>query len=111
MGWLSPVFVQALVLACDGVWDVCDNDEVRDIVRSIVGDGEEQMNLICEEMVDQCLLRYSKDNISTVLVAFPPLFERYHKNGPGVEGRRKKREEQEEGRETGGLDADEGGGK
>ena len=55
------------------------------------------MALIAEELLDQCLLRYSKDNMSAVVVAFPPLFDRHWKEGEGVSGRRRKREEAEEG--------------
>ena len=92
---LSCYHLQMLLLACDGVWDVCDNDEAGNIMKDILADGEESMALISEEILDQCLLKYSKDNISAVLVAFPPCFEKYGKKGEGVMGRRRRRQEQD----------------
>lgn len=91
-----------LLLACDGVWDVCDNEEAGVILRSIVGEGEKSLALTAEELLDQCLLRYSKDNISAVVVAFPALFERHRKEGEGVAGRRQRRQQQHAGGGGGG---------
>lgn len=50
----------------------------------------------------QCLERNSKDNISAVLVAFPQLKKLHLKEGPGVMGRRKRKDDQEANREDGG---------
>jgi serine/threonine protein phosphatase PrpC len=93
---------QMLVLACDGVWDVCDNEEAGAILKAMAGEGETRMALIAEELLDQCLLRYSKDNISAVLVAFPAFFERHLREGEGVGGRRRRRQQQHEGGGGGG---------
>lgn len=85
-----------LLLACDGVWDVCDNDEAGNIIKSIMADGETSIAMITEEILDQCLLKYSKDNISAVLVVFPGCEEKYvKKGGEGVMGRRRRRQEQD----------------
>lgn len=92
---------QLLVLACDGVWDVCSNDDVYEIVKSIVSEGETSLKLICEEVLDQCLERNSKDNISAVLVAFPKLKKLHYKEGQGVMGRRRRKDDQEGGRDGG----------
>lgn len=99
-----------LLLACDGVWDVCDNEEAGVILRSMVGEGEKSLALISEELLDQCLLRYSKDNISAVLVAFPALFERHLREGEGVAGRRQRRQQQHAGGGGGGPRVARGGG-
>lgn len=47
---LACVPLQLLVLACDGVWDVCSNEDVYEIVKSIVAEGETSLKLICEEV-------------------------------------------------------------
>uniref|UniRef100_T1IPX2 Protein phosphatase 1B n=1 Tax=Strigamia maritima TaxID=126957 RepID=T1IPX2_STRMM len=59
-----------LILACDGVWDVMSNDELCDFVRSrlFVSDN---LTTICNEVVDTCLYKGSRDNMSIVLVTFP----------------------------------------
>lgn len=93
---------QILLLACDGVWDVCDNEEACVILRSMVSEGETRLALIAEELLDQCLLRYSKDNISAVVVAFPALFDKHLREGEGVAGRRQRRQQQHEGGGGGG---------
>lgn len=81
-----------LLLACDGVWDVCESAEAGRIVFDILGDGEKRMALVAEELLDQCLLRYSKDNMSAVVVGFAKLWEEHGKEGEGVEGRRRRRQ-------------------
>lgn len=59
-----------LVLACDGVWDVMSNDELCDFVRSrlLVTDS---LTSICNQVIDTCLYKGSRDNMSIVLVTFP----------------------------------------
>lgn len=59
-----------LVLACDGVWDVMSNDELCDFIRSrlLVTDN---LTSICNEVIDTCLYKGSRDNMSIVLVTFP----------------------------------------
>ncbi|RLU14969.1 hypothetical protein DMN91_012856 [Ooceraea biroi] len=59
-----------LVLACDGIWDVMNNEELCDFIHSrllLTDDLEAVTNLV----VDTCLYKGSRDNMSIVLVTFP----------------------------------------
>ncbi|EDV29167.1 uncharacterized protein TRIADDRAFT_52773 [Trichoplax adhaerens] len=58
-----------IVLACDGIWDVMNNTDVANFVRSrlaITNDLEE----ICNEVLNTCLAKGSKDNMSIILITF-----------------------------------------
>ncbi|KAM8837584.1 protein phosphatase 1bb isoform 1-T1 [Spinachia spinachia] len=59
-----------VVLACDGIWDVMSNEELCDFVRSrlLVCDVLEK---VCNAVVDTCLHKGSRDNMSVVLVCLP----------------------------------------
>lgn len=59
-----------LVLACDGVWDVMTNEELCDFIRSrlLITDN---LASICNQVIDTCLYKGSRDNMSIVLVTFP----------------------------------------
>jgi serine/threonine protein phosphatase PrpC len=46
---------EALILACDGVWDVISNDEACQIVREIFADGGTVLDLVAEELIDTAL--------------------------------------------------------
>ena len=59
-----------LVLACDGVWDVMSNQEVLDFVRKQFQVHKDR-GLICDNLIEECFQRGSRDNISVVLVIFP----------------------------------------
>ncbi|XP_029637683.1 protein phosphatase 1B isoform X3 [Octopus sinensis] len=59
-----------LVLACDGIWDVMSNEELCDFVRSRMLITE-SLEDICNQVVDTCLYKGSRDNMSIVLIAFP----------------------------------------
>merc|ERR1711959_529576 len=48
----------------------------------MVRDGEEDLGLVCEELLDSCLDLKSQDNMSAVIVAFPAATVRV--GGPGV---------------------------
>ncbi|XP_055341332.1 protein phosphatase 1A-like [Paramacrobiotus metropolitanus] len=59
-----------VLLACDGVWDVMNNEEVSQFVRyqlTVTDDLEK----ICEGLVDNCLNKGSRDNISVILIVLP----------------------------------------
>ncbi|KAI1295509.1 Protein phosphatase 1B [Halotydeus destructor] len=59
-----------LILACDGVWDVMTNDDLCDFARyqlTLHSDAE----LISSSIIDTCLHKGSKDNMSVVLVTLP----------------------------------------
>ncbi|TRY85698.1 hypothetical protein DNTS_013245 [Danionella cerebrum] len=58
------------VLACDGVWDVMSNEELCAFVRSRL-EVTEDLERVCNEVVDTCLHKGSRDNMSAVLVCLP----------------------------------------
>jgi protein phosphatase 1B len=62
---------QFLVLACDGIWDVMTNEEVAAWIVGQVGEGVESLTELAELLLDECLARGSRDNMSVVIVAFP----------------------------------------
>ncbi|KAG0443337.1 hypothetical protein HPB47_015030 [Ixodes persulcatus] len=59
-----------MVLACDGIWDVLSNEELCQFVRHqlLLTDS---LEAVCSAVIDICLYRGSKDNMSIVLVLFP----------------------------------------
>ncbi|VDI49585.1 protein phosphatase 1B [Mytilus galloprovincialis] len=57
-----------IVLACDGIWDVMSNDELCDFVRSRMR-LTSSLELICNQVVDTCLYKGSRDNMSIVIIA------------------------------------------
>ncbi|XP_021467852.1 protein phosphatase, Mg2+/Mn2+ dependent, 1Ab isoform X1 [Oncorhynchus mykiss] len=59
-----------VVLACDGIWDVMANEELCDFVRLRL-EVTEDLERVCNEIVDTCLYKGSRDNMSVVLVCFP----------------------------------------
>jgi len=58
-----------LVLACDGVWDVMSNEELCDFVRNRMQTTSD-LDYICNLVIDTCLYKGSRDNMSVVVVAF-----------------------------------------
>lgn len=79
-----------IIVACDGIWDVQSNKECTEMVASIFKGGESDIGLICEEVLDVCLLKGSKDNMTTLIVKM-----KAQKNGKGggVKQRRQLREQ------------------
>jgi serine/threonine protein phosphatase PrpC len=59
-----------LVLCCDGIYDVMSNDQVRRFIRHQLKNGIQNPKEICEALVDECLAKGSRDNMSVVLVLF-----------------------------------------
>eukprot|EP00112_Aurelia_sp_Birch-Aquarium-sp1_P021189 Seg5636.1 transcript_id=Seg5636.1/GoldUCD/mRNA.D3Y31 product="Protein phosphatase 1B" protein_id=Seg5636.1/GoldUCD/D3Y31 len=59
-----------LVLACDGIWDVMSNQEVADYVRYRLT-VHQDLKKLCGELLETCLAKGSKDNMSVVIVLFP----------------------------------------
>merc|ERR1712060_738962 len=59
-----------LVLAYDGVWDVMSNEEICSFIghRMRVHDN---LETICNEVIDTCLYKGSRDNMSIIIIAFP----------------------------------------
>ncbi|CAF4122687.1 unnamed protein product [Rotaria socialis] len=58
-----------IVLACDGIWDVMTNEELAAYIlgRMHVTDD---LNEICNSVLDMCLYKGSKDNMSLIIIAF-----------------------------------------
>ncbi|BEI90186.1 uncharacterized protein CcaverHIS019_0302560 [Cutaneotrichosporon cavernicola] len=63
-----------LVLACDGIWDCLSSQQVVDIVRRAVANGDD-LGKICEDLMVKCLATDSEtggigcDNMTVVVVA------------------------------------------
>ncbi|CAL8300342.1 unnamed protein product [Merluccius merluccius] len=66
----SPEQDQFMVLACDGIWDVMSNEELCEFIRSRL-EVSHDLERVCNEVVDTCLHKGSRDNMSVVLVCFP----------------------------------------
>lgn len=66
----DPQRDEFFVLACDGIWDVMGNDELCDYVRHMLRLTSD-LEAICSLVIDTCLYKGSKDNMSMVLVNFP----------------------------------------
>ncbi|KAL3766114.1 hypothetical protein ACHAW5_001421 [Stephanodiscus triporus] len=68
----EPSNDEFLVLACDGIWDRLSNKQCSDLVHSLVYcEGETDVGLICEEMIDTALELDSRDNMTCCIVIFP----------------------------------------
>lgn len=63
-----------LVLACDGIWDRLSNKDCSDLVHSLIyREGETDVGLICEEVIDTALELDSRDNMTCCIVLFPSI--------------------------------------
>lgn len=82
-----------IIIACDGLWDVFSNEDATAEVRKIIQEGETNVSLISEEMVEQAFLKGSTDNISAIIVLLQPIIAT-NVIGGGVMARRTKREEE-----------------
>lgn len=60
-----------LILACDGLWDVFSSELAVTATRELFEEGERDVSLIAEELLDLSLMRGSKDNISCIVVRLP----------------------------------------
>ena len=70
----DPYNDEFVVLACDGIWDRLTNKDCADIVKSLVHDeGETDVGLICEEVIDTALELDSRDNMTCCVVLFPSI--------------------------------------
>jgi len=64
-----------MIIACDGLWDVLENQEVVDFVEERLPQNlgsctSEILNGICSELVDVAIQRKSVDNVTLLLVVF-----------------------------------------
>jgi serine/threonine protein phosphatase PrpC len=57
-----------LVLACDGIWDVASNQDVVEWIASHMQQGEDDLGVICEHILDICFSRGSEDNMTIIVV-------------------------------------------
>lgn len=61
---------QFLVLACDGIWDVMSNDEVAQYLLDSTAAGIADTGELAEALIDECLAKGSRDNMSAIIIAF-----------------------------------------
>lgn len=87
-----------IIIACDGIWDVQTNYEGVKAVADIFAEGETNLGLMCEEVLDMCLALGSKDNMTALILQFEA---QKIGNGGGVLARRKQREVAKEDTEGG----------
>ncbi|KAI3399089.1 hypothetical protein diail_7889 [Diaporthe ilicicola] len=84
---IQPDIDEFIIIACDGLWDVCSDQEACDLVRNVQDPGAASKLL-----VDHALARFSTDNLSCMIVRFDKdaLVERQANRGSrlGVEGDR-----------------------
>ncbi|KAI4487950.1 hypothetical protein M0802_011654 [Mischocyttarus mexicanus] len=59
-----------LVLACDGIWDVMNNEDLCGFIRSRLLLTDD-LEAVTNQVIDTCLYKGSRDNMSIVLVTFP----------------------------------------
>uniref|UniRef100_A0A7S3A355 PPM-type phosphatase domain-containing protein n=1 Tax=Rhodosorus marinus TaxID=101924 RepID=A0A7S3A355_9RHOD len=66
-----------MVIACDGVWDIMQNQECVDFIRQRIGAPGKKLSEICEEIFTACLAQDPKstsglggDNMTAVIVRF-----------------------------------------
>jgi len=64
---IQPDQDEFLILACDGLWDVCSDQEAVDLVRHI-NDPQQASKVL----VDHALARFSTDNLSVMIVRLDP---------------------------------------
>jgi serine/threonine protein phosphatase PrpC len=71
--WQRTPQDEVLILGCDGVWDVMSTQEGVNSVTEILEQGEENMLLVAEELVDIALLKgISRDSyVFSCLIGFP----------------------------------------
>ncbi|KAE8340398.1 hypothetical protein BDV24DRAFT_62174 [Aspergillus arachidicola] len=60
---VQPDSDEFIILACDGLWDVCTDQEAVDLVRN-VPDAQEASKIL----VDYALARFSTDNLSCMVI-------------------------------------------
>jgi len=57
-----------IIVGCDGIWDVVSNEECVAMVQLILDEGETDPKLIAEEVIDLCLGKNSRDNMTACIV-------------------------------------------
>jgi len=121
-----------VVVACDGIWDVMSNQQcVAELDEIMYAEGERDLGLVSEEILDACLRYGSKDNMTAIVIELPGCEKSYtdasksvtkasssssSDESAGVAGRRRKREEamsaqmnQQQNHQQGGVGGSGGG--
>ncbi|GAB7358105.1 hypothetical protein MBLNU230_g0265t2 [Neophaeotheca triangularis] len=62
---VQPDIDEFLILACDGLWDVCSDQEAVDLIR-----GTQDPQAASKILVDHALARFSTDNLSCMVIRF-----------------------------------------
>ncbi|KAI9815860.1 MAG: Protein phosphatase 2C 1 [Phylliscum demangeonii] len=62
---IQPVADELMILACDGLWDVCSDQEAVDLIRHVT-DAQAASKML----VEHALARFSTDNLSCMIVRF-----------------------------------------
>mmetsp|Transcript_19353 Transcript_19353/g.29293 ORF Transcript_19353/g.29293 Transcript_19353/m.29293 type:complete len:392 (-) Transcript_19353:64-1239(-) len=62
---------QFIILGCDGIWDVMANQDCVNVVQGLLDEGNKDLGKLCEKMLDICLERNSKDNMTMCVVTLP----------------------------------------
>lgn len=57
-----------LIVACDGLWDVCEDQDAVNLIRN-VADPQEASKIL----LDHAMQNYSTDNLSVMVVRFKDL--------------------------------------
>ncbi|KAK1751885.1 phosphatase 2C-like domain-containing protein [Echria macrotheca] len=62
---IQPEVDEFIIIACDGLWDVCSDQEAVDLVREI-----QEPVTAAKLLVDHALQRFSTDNLSCMIIRF-----------------------------------------
>ncbi|KZF26724.1 protein serine/threonine phosphatase 2C [Xylona heveae TC161] len=62
---VQPDIDEFLILACDGLWDVCSDQEAVDLIRHTA-----DPQAASKQLVDHALSRFSTDNLSCMVIRF-----------------------------------------
>ncbi|KAK7737021.1 mgpp2cl-1, protein phosphatase 2C-like protein 1 [Cytospora paraplurivora] len=60
---IQPDIDEFIIIACDGLWDVCSDQEACDLVRNV-----HEPASAAKQLVDHALARFSTDNLSCMVV-------------------------------------------
>ena len=61
----------ALVIACDGIWDVMSSSQCHAFVHAETrADNDWTPDAVCSRLLDHCLAQNSQDNMSVIIVRF-----------------------------------------
>ncbi|OQO14871.1 hypothetical protein B0A48_00253 [Cryoendolithus antarcticus] len=62
---IQPDMDEFLILACDGLWDVCSDQESVDLIRNT-----QDPQQASKQLVEHALARFSTDNLSCMVIRF-----------------------------------------